>query len=111
MFLNLVITFPDTGYSEEQRGGHGGRPPSEMIQEEILENVENDPTTGARSIVIKHTDSKVLKTLQPEQFYPYHPQRLQALQPKNYLRRVEFCQWLLHEHKIKERNLIEAQIR
>lgn len=105
--VNLLIRLRDTGYLKEQRGGHAGRPPPrEMveIEENILEIVENDPTTSTRSVAaqVGTAHSKVWKTIRQEQLYPYHYQRVQALLPEDGPRRVEFCQWLLNQHNRNE---------
>lgn len=102
MFVNLVIRLRETGYLKEQRGGHAGRPaPPEMveIEENILEMVEDDPTISTRAIAtqVDVSHSKVWKTIRQEQYYPYHYQRVQALQPEDHPRRVEFCQWFLQQ--------------
>lgn len=51
MLVNLVIRLRYTGYLKAQQGGHAEKPPpcEIAIEEDILEIVENDPTTIIKS--------------------------------------------------------------
>lgn len=66
-------------------------------EEEILDTVENTPSASTREIAnamgIGH--SSVWRILHEQQLHPYHLQKVHALVPADYPRRVLFCQWYL----------------
>jgi hypothetical protein len=39
----------------------------------------------------------VCRTLREQGLHPYHVQRVQALQPNDYIRRKEFCEWAIQK--------------
>ncbi|CAH1991692.1 unnamed protein product [Acanthoscelides obtectus] len=47
---------------------------------------------------VQVSKTKVWQTLREEGLYPFHVQRVQALQPDDFLARVRFSDWLLHQH-------------
>ncbi|CAH2005270.1 unnamed protein product [Acanthoscelides obtectus] len=47
---------------------------------------------------VQVSKTKVWHTLREEGLYPFHVQRVQALQPDDFPARVRFCEWLLHQH-------------
>lgn len=70
-------------------------------EENILEMAEEDSIRSIRTIA-RHVcvaQSTVRRTLQEAQLYPYHLQRVQALQPHDYAAWVQFCTWLLQQNK------------
>lgn len=103
-FINLVQRARDTGELQEHRGGHAGRPrnPENLQREEqILNLIEENPTTSTRAIAnqVGVSQKKVWTTLHENQLYPFHVQRVQALQPEDFPRRVEFCEWFLQQQR------------
>jgi hypothetical protein len=62
--------------------------------------VDEDPTISTRKISnqVNACTSKVWRTLHKSQLYPYHVQRVQALIPRDYPLRVQFCEWLLQQN-------------
>ncbi|XP_023311933.1 uncharacterized protein LOC111692257 [Anoplophora glabripennis] len=69
---------------------------SVVEEENILAMAERNPGVSTRRIstplVIPNT--RVWRTLNKNLLYPYHLQRVQHLEPEDFPRRVEFCQWL-----------------
>ncbi|KAJ8964835.1 hypothetical protein NQ317_013345 [Molorchus minor] len=61
-----------------------------QIEEEILDIVEDDPSTSTRDIArqVNVSQNKVWKTLRENQSYPFHVQRVQALQLQDHPARV-----------------------
>lgn len=72
-----------------------------QTEEEILNLVEEDPTTSTWEIArqVQVSQHKVWKTFRENQLYPFHVQRIQALQPEDHPRRVQFCEWLLQQQR------------
>lgn len=104
VFLNVLQRARDTGDLREHRGGHAGRPRragNVRIEEDILNLIFQDPTTSTRVIArqLQVSQKKVWKTLRENQLHPFHVQRVQALQPQDHPRRVQFCEWLLQQHE------------
>lgn len=67
------------------------------VEEAVLNVVENDPATSTRKIAATLNISHVLvwKILMDNLMYPYHIQRVQALLPRDFPLRFNFCQWFL----------------
>ncbi|CAH1987749.1 unnamed protein product [Acanthoscelides obtectus] len=61
---------------------------------------DENPSTSTRDVAreVQVSKTKVWQTLRDEGLYPFHVQRVQALQPDDFPARVRFCQWLLHQH-------------
>lgn len=68
-----------------------------QLEEAVLNRIEEDPETSTRKIAneVNASHQTVLRILQDQQMYPYHIQRVQALLPRDYPQRVNFCQWFL----------------
>lgn len=64
--------------------------------ESILDLVEDDATTSSRRIATQLVipQKRVIKTLHEQGLHPYHVQRVQHLQPEDYVRRMQFCNWI-----------------
>lgn len=69
------------------------------MEERILRECEDNPSTSTRSIARTTGVSKstVWKILHEERLFPYHLQRTQALKAADYPRRVDFCRWFLQQ--------------
>lgn len=103
-FLNLIQRARNTGDLREHRGGHAGRgrrPENVHREEQILNLIEEDPTTSTRVVAgqVGLSQTKVWTTLRENQFNPFHVQRVQALLPEDFPRRVQFCEWFLQQHE------------
>nr|CAH7742739.1 unnamed protein product [Callosobruchus chinensis] len=75
----------------------GGRRPANPEEDEVLEAVEEDPSTSLRAIEIttgvpKSTAHRILKR---HELHPYHVQRVQTLLSADYQRRVNFSRTIL----------------
>lgn len=86
-------------YLEGRIPGSGNREgrPTRVDELEVLARVEEDPSISVRRIsrssgVARSTVHRILKH---NNFHPYHVQRVQALLPADYQRRVDFCRELL----------------
>lgn len=104
VILNVIQRARETGDLKEHRAAHAGRPRrqgNELVEEEILNLVDEDPTTSTREISsnVHVSQYKVWKTLRENQLYPFHVQRVHALQPEDHPRRVLFSEWLLQQHE------------
>lgn len=69
------------------------------LEEDILEMVDNNPTTSTRRMASElGTDHMtVWRVLHEQLLYPFHVQKVQALNPNDYPRRYEFCQWVINQ--------------
>ena len=74
-----------------------GRPRSVTpdVEEVILGVVEEKSSVSSRAIArrVQLSQSTVLRILHKQMFYPFHPQRVQCLNPDDYPQRREFCEW------------------
>ncbi|CAH1958902.1 unnamed protein product [Acanthoscelides obtectus] len=66
----------------------------------LRNRVDENPSTSTRDVAreVQVSKTKVWQTLREEGLYPFHVQRVQALQPDDFPARVRFCEWLLHQH-------------
>nr|CAH7726603.1 unnamed protein product [Callosobruchus chinensis] len=79
----------------------GGGRPAKPEEDEVLEAVEEDPSTSLRAIEIttgvpKSTAHRILKR---HELHPYHVQRVQTLLPADYQRRVNFSRTILERYR------------
>ena len=80
----------------------GGRPRqtrTSAFEEEVIERDGNDPSTSTRAIThaMGSNQSSVLRVLQEQNFYAYHFQKVQGLQPNDFEPRVRFVPWFLQQ--------------
>lgn len=75
--------------------------------EDILDLVAEDATTSSRRISIQLgiPQTRVITTLHQHGLHPYHPQRVQHLQPEDYPKRMEFCRWINNNSRVVSRIL------
>lgn len=68
------------------------------VEERILHRVEENPGTSIRRIanMERVSPASVWRTVHEQLLYPYHIQRVQALNPTDYEQRLIFCRWFLH---------------
>lgn len=63
--------------------------------------MEQNPGISTRTIATRlggnHSNSTVWQVLSEQLLYPYHVQRVQALLPRDFLPRLQFCQWYYQE--------------
>jgi hypothetical protein len=64
--------------------------------------VHEDPNVSVRKIArqVGASKSTVWRILHREQMHPYHYVRIQALNPEDYPRRYNFCEWLVTYYKL-----------
>jgi hypothetical protein len=69
------------------------------LETQILETVEENPSTIIRQLVREFQVSQyvVCRALKAQGLHRYHVQRVQALQPNDYIRRQEFCEWAIQK--------------
>lgn len=74
------------------------------LEEAVLNEVSIHPETSTRKMsdMFNVSHQTVLRILKDQQLYPYHIQRVQALLPADFPKRLNFCEWLLQ--KITENN-------
>ena len=66
-------------------------------RENILQMVQKSPRLSTRRIASRIGVScmQLWRTLHEEDFYPYHDQRVQHLEPGNYVQRMDLCHWVI----------------
>lgn len=89
----------DTG-SVDKQSHNSGRPRSVSTprsEEAVLARVEQNPETSVRRISAEVGISAPLvwRILHEQLLYPYHVQRVQALNPLDHEARLVFCRWFL----------------
>lgn len=67
--------------------------------ENVLGAVAKNPRTSSRALAadLRLTPSTVWRMLHEQLLYPYHFQRVQAMNADDYPRRRVFCQWFMHK--------------
>jgi len=65
-------------------------------RENILEMVQRSPRLYARRMAscVRVSRMQVWRTLHEEDFYPYHDQTVQHLEPSDHAQRMDFCHWI-----------------
>lgn len=78
---------------------HGHQPgrPQTADEDAVLEIIEEEPDTSIRKIerrtgISKSTTHRILKR---HGYHPYHVQRVQTLEPRDYAARVRFCRTMI----------------
>lgn len=102
-FTALVIRARETGVLQTRPGRDGGPGRHQRTldaEEEILNLVEEDPSSSTRKISrrVDVSNRIVWRTLRENQLYPFHVQKVQALQPEDHHLRLQFCRWFLQKH-------------
>lgn len=96
---NAELRMVETGFVAPKRNDAGRPPALTWQQEELLEIIENDPTTSTR-ILTRHgqnSRSTIHRFIQRENLYPYHFQPVQILQRVDRELRLNFCRWALQQ--------------
>lgn len=77
------------------------------VEEAVLHEVEHSPDTSTRKIAeqLNISHFTVWQILRENQLYPFHIQRVQALLPADFLQRIVYCTWLLHQQVASPRFL------
>lgn len=83
------VNMSDTGRDRSVR--------SVEFEEQVLNRFEDNPSVSSRVVGSELGCSKntVWRVLKGENLYPYSPQKVQALQPEDYPRRVACARWFL----------------
>lgn len=102
-FTRLIIRARETGSLQTHQGRDGGPGRHRRVldaEEQILNLADENPSTSTRRIARQTGVSNriVWRTLRENQLYPFHVQRVQALQPQDHPLRVDFCRWFLQQH-------------
>lgn len=97
-FSNIHRRLRETG--SFKKGTSEGRPLSVRtleIEEAVLQEIEEHPETSTRKIArtLNICHQIVWRILVDFLLYPYHILRVQALLPRDFPQRVNFCQWYL----------------
>ncbi|KAJ8932558.1 hypothetical protein NQ318_004712, partial [Aromia moschata] len=72
-----------------------------QLVENILNAVHDTPSTSTRRLSTQLNASKTIvhKVLKEQLLYPYHLQKIQELIPEDFLRRIQFANWLLDQQR------------
>jgi len=70
-----------------------------QAEEQVLEDIANDPSSSVRKLAIRLNISKsiVHRILKDQQLYPYHVQRVHAMPPADYPAKVHYANWFLQQ--------------
>lgn len=88
--------------SFSRNGYAAGRPRSVrtiQLEENVLNDVTNHPEKSTAELSLQFHTSKhtVWNILKEQQLYPYHIQKVHALLPDDYQRRIMLCQWFIQK--------------
>lgn len=86
-------------YASRRDTGTGRYRRLPAVEEAVLRTVEDSPSTSSRAVgrALGISHATVLRTLHEDGRHPYHLQRVQALTPADYPRRVTFARWYLQQ--------------
>lgn len=81
------------------------------LEEAVLREIEENPETSTRKIAATFNVAHVLvwQILTQNLLYPYHVQRVQALLPRDFPLRINFCEWffqMLVENPLFDRHIL-----
>lgn len=101
LFQRVHERLHETGTLLPRRIERGPQRPHRIIniEEEVLETVEEQPGISLRRLAQRFHVSHwtIWRTLREQLLYPYNVQRVQALRPADYPRRVAFYTWFLRK--------------
>lgn len=85
------VSMIDTGHSRTVR--------SVAFEEEVVERFEENPRTSTRAVgsAMNVSKNSVWRVLKGEGMHPFHLQKVHALKPQDYPRRVDCCRWFSHK--------------
>lgn len=100
VFSDIHRRLVETG-TVKKNTNDAGRPRTvrtPQIEEAVLNEIEEDPETSTRKIGehLNISYQVVWRILRDSLLYPYHIQRVQALLPRDFPLRINFCQWYLN---------------
>lgn len=112
MFSRIHIRLHETGslsIDNSSKGAHSTMRTPEL-EEAVLNTVEEHPETSTRKIAVMLNVSHFLiwKIIVDNLLYPFHIQRVQALLPRDFPSRLNFCRWFLE--KLAEDPLFKSKI-
>lgn len=110
-FSNIHRRLSETGCFH--KGNSEGRPRTVRtpeIEEAVLHEIDEHPETSTRKIArgLNICHQIVWRILVDFLLYPYHILRVQALLPRDFPQRVNFCRWYLQ--KVRRNPQFESQI-
>lgn len=99
VFLRIAQRLRESG--SFTRRNEGGRPmDAANVEDRVLDYVYDNPTTSTRAAAAAlglPNHMTVFNILNRNDLHPYRYQRVQALNPGDFLHREQFCRWLLDQ--------------
>lgn len=100
IFSNIHRRLGETG-TFKKNTNDAGKPRTvrtPQIEEIVLNEIDRHPRTSTRRISehLNISHQVVWRILRASLLYPYHIQRVQALLPRDFPLRIDFCQWYLN---------------
>lgn len=97
IFSNIHRRLVETG-TFNKNSNDAGRPRTvrtPQIEEAVLNEIEEHPETSTRkiSVLLNISHQVVWRILHDSLLYPYHIQRVQALLPRDFPLRINYCRW------------------
>ena len=73
------------------------------VEENIINSIQRSPHASTRRISSRLgiSQSRVWRTLHENQMYPFHLQRVQSLQQGDLAIRLEYCNWLAINRRMR----------
>lgn len=101
-FENVVRHLREFGSFEMNTTDIGRQRKNETleVEEVILQEIENRPEISTRRLAAEVGVSHFLvwRTLKEQGLHPFHVQKVQALLPTDFPRRVQFSEWIVNKH-------------
>lgn len=100
IFINIHRRLAESGnFKSNTSEGRPRTVRTPAVEEAVLHAVEEDPTTSTRKIGMELNIcyKTVWEILRESLLYPFHIQRVQALLPRDYEPRTQFCRWYIQK--------------
>lgn len=110
-FVNIHRRLTESGsFTPKSAEGRPRTVRTPAVEDAVLHAVQNDPSTSTRKIgrQLDICHKTVWEILRESLLYPYHIQRVQALLPRDFEPRVDFCRWYLD--RLRENPHFASQI-
>lgn len=103
-FVRAVQNLRDRGRFSAFVGDRGRAQGREFValEEQILDEVEANPRISTRRLTAQlgqMSNFVTWRTIHENSLYPYHLQKVQALQDGDYALRLEFCHWYIQKNQ------------
>lgn len=102
VFSRAYLSIRESGSVPNRKIERTPRRRTNELENEVIATIEGSPTSSIRRISarLETPQTTVWRIVHDFGLYPFHLQRVQALQPNDYFAREEFSQWILRNQEL-----------